>query len=59
MASAIEEQSAVTGEISSHMQTAACAVDEVDSNLKEILSSMEVSNQYTREVKELSKNLVN
>lgn len=58
VASAIEEQSAVTGEISSHMQTAACAVDEVDNNLKEILSSMEVSNQYTREVKELSQSLV-
>jgi PAS domain S-box-containing protein len=58
VASAIEEQSAVTTQMSSHMQTASIACSEVDDNLKQILSSMEISNQYTVEVQELSKNLV-
>ncbi len=58
VASAIEEQSAVTSQMSSHMQTASVACSEVDNNLKDILSAMEVSNQYTREVQELSKGLL-
>ncbi len=57
VASAIEEQSAVTTEISSNMQTASIACGEVDSNLKEILSSMEVSNQYAAEGQEMYKSL--
>ncbi|PZQ44372.1 MAG: chemotaxis protein [Micavibrio aeruginosavorus] len=58
VASAIEEQSVVTSEMSSHMQTASIACSEVDENLKHILTSMEVSNQYTQEVQQMSKNLV-
>ncbi len=58
IASAIEEQSAVTSQMSAHMQTASVACSEVDTNLRDILSAMEVSNQYTKEVQELSKNLV-
>lgn len=58
IASAIEEQSAVTSQMSAHMQTASVACSEVDTNLRDILSAMEVSNQYTQEVQELSKNLV-
>ncbi len=58
VASAIEEQSAVTNQMSEHMQTASIACSDVDENLRQILSSMEVSNQYTKEVQEMSKNLV-
>lgn len=57
VAGAIEEQSAVTTEISSNMQTASIACGEVDSNLREILSSMEVSNEYAKEGQEMYKNL--
>ncbi len=57
VAGAIEEQSAVTMQISANMQTAAVACDEVDNSLKDILSSMTVSNQYTKEVQEISKTL--
>ena len=57
IASAIEEQSAVTSQMSSHMQTASIACSEVDNNLRDILSAMEESNTYTREVQEMSKNL--
>jgi methyl-accepting chemotaxis protein len=58
VASAIEEQTAVTGQMSAHMQTASVACSEVDNNLKDILSSMDLSNLYTKEVQELSKELV-
>lgn len=58
VAGAIEEQSAVSKEISSHMQTASVACGDVDSSLKEILSSMTLSNQYTCEVQKMSKELV-
>ena len=58
IASAIEEQSAVTGQMSSHMQTASVACGEVDTNLRDIMNSMDVSNQYTKEVQELSQELV-
>jgi len=58
VASAIEEQNAVTNQMSSHMQAASVACSDVDENLKRILSSMEVSNQYTQEVQQMSKNLV-
>jgi len=59
IASAIEEQSTVTRQMSSHMQTASVACSDVDNNLRDILSAMEVSNQYTKEVQEMSKELVN
>lgn len=58
IAGAIEEQSAVTSQMSSHMQTASVACSDVDNNLRDILSAMEVSNQYTKEVQEMSKELV-
>lgn len=58
IASAIEEQSAVTGQLSAHMQTATVACNEVDTNLRDILTDMEASNTYTREVQEMSKNLI-
>ncbi len=57
VASAIEEQSAVTMEISSNMQTASTAVGEVDSSLREILTSIEVSNNAASEGQEMYKNL--
>lgn len=57
VASAIEEQSAVTMEISSNMQTASIACGEVDDNLKHILSSMEVSNQFAEEGQQMYKDL--
>lgn len=57
VASAIEEQSAVTTQISENMQTASVACADVDLNLRDILSAMEVSNQYTQEVQSLSKAL--
>lgn len=44
VAGAIEEQSAVTLEISNNMQTASLACGDVDNNLREILSSIETSN---------------
>jgi methyl-accepting chemotaxis protein len=44
VAGAIEEQSAVTLEISNNMQTASLACGDVDTNLKKILGSIEVSN---------------
>ncbi len=44
VAGAIEEQSAVTLEISNNMQTASLACGDVDTNLREILTSIEVSN---------------
>ena len=44
VAGAIEEQSAVTLEISNNMQTASLACGDLDSNLREILTSIEVSN---------------
>ena len=58
IAGAIEEQSAVTSQMSNHMQTASVACSEVDNNLRDILTAMDVSNQYTKEVQELSKELV-
>ena len=58
IASAIEEQSAVTGQLSAHMQTATVACNEVDTNLRDILTDMEASNTYTKEVQEMSKNLI-
>ncbi len=58
IASAIEEQSAVTGQMSSHMQTASVACSEVDTSLRDILAAMQTSDQYTREVQEMSKELV-
>lgn len=58
VASAIEEQSAVTMQISENMQTASVACADVDVNLRDILAAMEVSNQYTQEVKGLSQNLI-
>lgn len=58
IASAIEEQSAVTEQLSEHMQTASVSVSEVNDNLRDILSAMEVSNQSTKEVQEMSKELV-
>lgn len=58
IASAIEEQSAVTSQMSAHMQTASVACSDVDSNLRDILTAMEASNQYTKEVQEMSKELV-
>ncbi|PZQ44371.1 MAG: hypothetical protein DI551_10280 [Micavibrio aeruginosavorus] len=57
VASAIEEQSAVTMEISSNMQTASVACGDVDNNLREILTSMEVSNEFANEGQEMYKNL--
>ena len=59
VASAIEEQNAVTTEMSSNMQVAATACDEVDRGLREILQSMTVSNDYVKDVQEMSKRLVN
>lgn len=58
IASAIEEQSAVTGQMSSHMQTASVACSEVDTSLRDILAAMQTSDQCTREVQEMSKELV-
>ncbi len=58
IAGAIEEQSAVTGQMSSHMQTASVACSEVDTSLRDILTAMETSDQCTREVQEMSKELV-
>ena len=58
IASAIEEQSAVTNQMSSHMQTASVACSEVDTSLRDILVAMETSDQCTREVQEMSKELV-
>lgn len=58
IASAIEEQSAVTSQMSAHMQTASVACSEVDNNLRDILTAMETSNTYTKEVQEMSKELV-
>ncbi len=57
IASAIEEQSAVTSQMSAHMQTASVACSEVDNNLRDILTAMNTSNQYTKEVQEMSKEL--
>lgn len=58
IASAIEEQSAVTNQMSAHMQTASVACSEVDTSLRDILVAMETSDQCTREVQEMSKELV-
>ena len=58
IAGAIEEQSAVTSQMSSHMQTASVACSEVDNDLRDILNAMEESNTYTKEVQEMSKNLI-
>ncbi len=57
VASAIEEQSAVTVEISSNMQTTSIACADMDINLKEIMGSMTNSNSYVQEVQVMSKKL--
>lgn len=57
VASAIEEQSAVTVEISSNMQTTSIACADMDINLKEIMGSMTNSNNYVQEVQVMSKKL--
>lgn len=57
VASAIEEQSAVTMEISSGMQIASSAVSDMDGSLKEILISMNTSNELAQEGQQMYQNL--
>ncbi len=57
VASAIEEQSAVTREISSNMQTASTAVGEINSGLQSILQSVDVANNYAVEGKQMYETL--
>lgn len=57
VASAIEEQSAVTREISTLMQTSSQACAEVDGSLREIMDAMQTSNTYVEEVQDMSKQL--
>lgn len=53
IAGAIEEQSTVTREISANMQTAACAVAEINQNLNELSVGTNTATDYTREGIEL------
>lgn len=57
VAGAIEEQSAVTVEISSNMQTASVACDELDRSLRSIVTSITSSNEFALEGQEMYKNL--
>jgi methyl-accepting chemotaxis protein len=59
VASAIEEQSAVTTEISSNMQVASDACAEVDKNLRDVLESVSSSTGYVKQVQSMSKQLLN
>lgn len=51
-AGAVEEQTAVTGEISANMQTASQALSSVDEALSGIVKSLEVAGRYAREGRE-------
>lgn len=57
ISSSIEEQTAVTGEISSSMATAADAVNGISDNLQEIASSTHQVENATKKVKEASASL--
>jgi methyl-accepting chemotaxis protein len=58
IAAAIEEQSAVTQEISSNMQRASYNVQSVTENMSKIVSATESANDSTRKIMEASKTLV-
>lgn len=57
VAGAIEEQSAVTVEISSNMQTASLACHDLENNLRNIVSSIQKSNDLAAEGQEMYQNL--
>lgn len=57
VASAIEEQTAVTSEISNNMQIASTACEEVDRNLVNVLSSVGTTQNYLHDVQQLSAKL--
>lgn len=52
-ASAVEEQSVVTREISSNMTAASSAVESINVNMNEILKSVTVANDFARSGKEM------
>jgi methyl-accepting chemotaxis protein len=54
IAAAVEEQSAVTQDISSNMQTAATGVDSISRNMNEIAAAAKQADGLTRKVKEAS-----
>ena len=54
ISAAVEEQSAVTTNMSGNMQTAADSVDEISSGVNEIAQATELVNVATQKVKESS-----
>ncbi|WP_295557458.1 methyl-accepting chemotaxis protein, partial [uncultured Hyphomicrobium sp.] len=58
IAAAVEEQGAVTQDISSNMQTASQGVMEISENMRRISSSALAANESTRKVKEASLALI-
>lgn len=58
IAAAVEQQGAVTQDISSNMQTAAMGVQEISENMAKIAASAERANESARKVKEASLALV-
>lgn len=58
VASAIEEQNAVTTEISRNMQTAATAVGNVNNGIQTIVTAIEIVDEATRQVQQDMKTLV-
>ncbi len=58
IASAVEEQDAVTREMATNMNAAAVGVNSISSNMNEIASAIGVANDFTVKVKEMSQSLV-
>ena len=58
VAAAIEEQGAVTQEISSNMLTASMSVQAVTENMSRVVGATEAANESTRKIMEASKALV-
>ena len=58
IASAVEEQEAVTRDMSANMQTAAIGVETITQGMKDIAASTQLIEEATRKVKDASRALV-